>query len=94
MEKKTDILNKLDEAIGSESVLKNLRWEQVMYKFFETFQMLKSMSINKKNKKALIAFKTAESMLKDLQTFVDSFTSLEKLERIARDEMNKLNTIR
>ena len=88
-----DILNKLDEAIGSESVLKNLRWEQIMYKFFDTFGMLKNMAINKKNKKALIAFKTAESMLKDLQTFVDSFTGLEKLEKTAREEMMKLNSI-
>jgi hypothetical protein len=80
----------LDEGMGSEAVLKNIRWEQMMYKFFDIYNMMKGAASNKKNKKAQIAYRSAESMLKDLQKFIDSFSGLEKLEKAATKEVGRL----
>ena len=81
----------LDEGMGSEAVLKNIRWEQMMYKFFDIYNMMKGASTNKKNKKAQIAYMSAESMLKDLQKFIDAFSGLEKLEKAATKEVGRLS---
>ena len=83
----------LDEGMGSEAVLKNIRWEQMMYRFFDIYNMMKGASTNKKNKKAQIAYMSAQSMLKDLQKFIDSFSGLEKLEKAATREVGKLSGI-
>jgi len=91
IEKLNEAMERIDEGMGAEAVLKNLRWEQVMYKFFDNFNMLKNMAIDKKNKKASIAFKSAESMMGNLQKFVDNFQSLEKLEAAARAELSRKN---
>ncbi len=89
VDKLNEAIEQIDEGMGAEAVLKNLRWEQVMYSFFDNFQMLKSMAIDKTNKKASTAFKSAESMMNNLQKFVDNFKNLEKLEAAARAELTK-----
>lgn len=89
VDKLNEAMERIDEGMGAEAVLKNLRWEQVMYSFFDNFQMLKNMAIDKKNKKAAAAFKSAESMMNNLQKFIDNFKNLEKLEIAARDELSK-----
>ena len=94
VDKLNEAMERIDEGMGAEAVLKNLRWEQVMYKFFDNFQMLKSMAVDKKNKKASVAFKSASSMMGNLQKFIDNFQNLEKLETAARAELTKRNTVR
>jgi hypothetical protein len=94
IEKSTHNIKKmLDEGMGAEAVLKNLRWEQIMYKFFDMYNMLKNSAKVPKAKKSQIAFMSAESMLKTLQEFIDYFPKLERLEKASTQEIAKLRNI-
>ncbi len=85
----SDIIERINEATNYK-ILRNLRWEEVIYSFFSLYDGAKNMSNNDKNKKAQIAFKNASSMLDSLQTFTDNYPKQEKLNDAARSESDKL----
>lgn len=85
----SDIVQRINE-VANMKILRNLRWEEVIYGFFNMYDSAKSMSMNDKNKKAQIAMKNAGSMLEMLQKFIDAYPGQEKLNDSARKETEML----
>jgi len=80
-----DLLQRIDEAVSGK-VMRNIEWERLMSEFFRMYDDLLWMSKDKKNTKAQIAMRNAESLFKILNTFLENFTGMEKLYLAAEEQ--------
>ena len=73
----SDIIEKLDEALSSDRVLRHVKWDELLYSYWDLRDRVQgddpSKSVNVKN-----AQKIANKMLSSLQAFLDNMPALQK----------------
>lgn len=85
-----DIIEKLDEALASDKVLRHVNWDGLLYGYWDLRDRLRgddpSKSVSVKN-----AQKVSDQMLISLQAFLDKMPLLQKLTDQRAREISKLN---
>jgi hypothetical protein len=88
----SDIIEKLDEALSSDRVLRHVKWDELLYSYWELRDRIKEddpgKSVNVKN-----AQKIGDQMLSSLQNFLDKMPMLQKYVEQRSKEISKLSKL-
>jgi len=88
----SDIIERIDEAMGSDRVLRHVRWDELLYGYWDLRDRVKgddpNKSVNVKN-----AQKISDQMLTSLQGFLDKMPMLQKYAEQRMKELSKLSKL-